>query len=317
MEKNVQLEQDVDRCIYTYRTLENGDVIAINNLTGETHETTEAVLPVGTWFIFPEEQEANRERKKRQAESQKRRDTSRELGDFYFVKGEQGFPDLSPQTLARLIYLETYIGYANQTNKSRNKLMKTQKTQMRREDLPEVLKVSRSLADEFWNEVSPKYVTADDEGLLYSNSEVFIRGALKRKEYTAYQKFYRDGIQSVYLSLKPSKHRYLGYVYQMLRFVNFEFNVLCFNPDETNKDKIEPMTVRQFCEEIGFDVSNWCRLENVYRNLRFKVGDNLEKFCAFVTDGGNKADMRIIVNPRIIYGGTDYQKVGALDIIFR
>lgn len=302
---------------YEYRTTEDGRTVAINTRTGEVHKAVNLLTPEGSHVLTPEDQQRNRERKEQREQNQRRRNASNEFGDFYFIKGEQEFPELSPQTLARLIYLETYIGYANQTNKSRNKLMKTQKTQMRREDLPEVLKVSRSLADEFWNEVSPKYVTADDEGLLYSNSEVFIRGALKRKEYTAYQKFYRDGIQSVYLSLKPSKHRYLGYVYQMLRFVNFEFNVLCFNPDETNKDRIEPMTVRQFCEEIGFNVSNWCRLENVYRNLRFKVGDNLEKFCAFVTDGGNKADMRIIVNPRIIYGGTDYQKVGALDIIFR
>lgn len=302
---------------YEYRTTEDGRIVAINTRTGEIHRAVNLLTPEGSHVLTPEDQQRNRERKKRQAESQKRRDTSRELGNFYFVKSEQEFPDLSPQTLARLIYLETYIGYADQTDKSRNKLIKTQKTQMRREDLPEVLKVSRSLADEFWNEVSPKYVTADEKDFLYSNSKVFIRGALKRKEYTEYQKFYKNGIQSVYLSLKPSKHRYLGYVYQMLRFVNIEYNVLCSNPDETDRDKIELMTVRQFCEEIGFDVSNWCRLENVYRNLRFKVGENLEKFCAFVTDGGNKADMRIIVNPRIIYGGTDYQKVGALDIIFR
>lgn len=302
---------------YEYRTTEDGRTVAINTRTGEIHKALNLLTPEGSHVLTPEDQQRNRERKEQREQNQRRKNASNEFGDFYFMRSEQEFPELSPQTLARLIYLETYIAYADKTAKHKNKLMKTRKTQMRREDLPEVLKVSRSLADEFWNEVSPKYVTADEEGLLYSNSEVFIRGTLKKKEFTAYQKFYKNGIQSVYLSLKPSKHRYLGYVYQMLRFVNFEFNVLCFNPDETNRDKIEPMTVRQFCDEIGFDVSNWCRLENVYRNLRFKVGDNLEKFCAFVTDGGNKADMRIIVNPRIIYGGTDYQKVGALDVIFR
>lgn len=317
MEKNVQLEQDVDRCIYTYRTLENGNVIAINNSTGEVHETAEAVVPIGTRFILPEEQEANRERKKRQAESQKRRDTSRELGDFYFVKSGQEFPDLSPQTLARLVFLETYVGYADKSDKKRNRLMLTQKTPMRRENLKKVLGLSKTKVCEFWNEVSPAYITEDVDGYLRSNADVFVRGTLKRREYTAYQRFYRNGIRSIYNSIESTQHRYLGYVYQMLRFINLEYNILCSNPDERDKDKIQPMTVREFCDEIGFDVSNWHRLEKVYRNLRFTVDDTPVKFCAFVTDGGNKADMRIIINPRIIYGGTDYRKVDALDIIFR
>lgn len=316
-EKNIQLEHGVDRYIYTYHTGENGNMIAVNNQTGELHETSEVVVPVGTRFILPEEQEANRERKKRQEESQKRRDTSRELGDFYFVKVEQEFPGLSPQTLARLVFLETYVGYADKSDKNRNRLMLTQKTQMKREDLKKILKLSKSKVCDFWKEVSPAYITEDSDGYLYSNTDVFMRGTLKRREYTAYQRFYRDGIRAIYNSVESTQHRYLGYVYQMLRFTNFEYNVLCKNPDERDKEKIQPITVREFCAEIGFDFSNWHRLEKVYRTLRFVVDGVSLKFCAFVTDGGNKADMRIIINPRVIYGGTDYRKVDALDIIFR
>lgn len=316
-EKNIHLEQGVDRYIYTYHTGENGNMIAVNNQTGELHETSEVVVPVGTRFILPEEQEANRERKKRQEESQKRRDTSRELGDFYFVKGEQEFPGLSPQTLARLVFLETYAGYTDKSDRKRNRLMLTQKTPMKRENLQKILGLSKTKVCEFWNEVSPAYIMEDADGYLYSNADVFVRGALKRREYTAYQRFYRNGIRSIYNSVKSTQHRYLGYVYQMLRFINVEYNVLCINPDETDKEKVQPMTVREFCNEIGFDISNWHRLEKVYRNLRFTADDTPVKFCAFVTDGGNKADMRIIVNPRIIYGGTDYRKVDALDIISR
>lgn len=311
-EKNVQREQGVSCDIYTFTTNDIGKTIAINNRTGEVHETTRPILPVGTRFILPEELEAIRERKKRQAGSQERRDTSRKLGDFYFVKGEQEFPDLSPQTLARLVYLETYIGYADKTDKKRNKLMKTQKTQMRREDLPEVLGLSDTAVYEFVREVSPAYIMEDDAGFLYSNAEIFVRGALKRREYTSYQKFYRDGIQKIYRSVEKSQHRYLGYMFQMLPYINVEFNILCHNPDETDLDKIHPLTIGEFCNEIGFDVSHLNRLKNTYSKLRFDVDGKQVRFCAFVTDGGERKDMRIFINPRVLYAGTNYDKVEIL-----
>lgn len=297
---------------YEYRTTEDGGTVAINTRTGEIHKAVNLLTPEGSHVLTPEDQQRNRERKEQREQNQRRRNASNEFGDFYFIRGEQEFPELSPQTLARLIYLETYIAYVDKTNKHKNKLMKTRKTQMKRDDLTEVLGLSETAVYEFMREVSPEYVTEDENGLLFSNAEIFVRGALKRREYTSYQKFYKDGIQKIYRSVKKSQHRYLGYLFQMLPYINVEFNILCHDPAETDLDKIHPLTIGEFCDKIGYDVSHLNRLKNIYSKLRFDVDGKQVRFCAFVTDGSERKDMRIFVNPRVLYAGTRYDKVEIL-----
>lgn len=301
---------------YDYITGADGKQIAVKATTGECHDTITLTVPLGTQLITPEQQRENAESKNRREAEHWRRATNASLGQFCLVETSQDFPDLSPQTAARLVFINTYSDY---TSGGLNKLFKNPKTKIpvMRRDLPDILRLSRKAADEFFNETSPKYLIKSDDDALSVNGSIFLRGRLKRKQYNPYQKIYIDGVRKLYSMVQPSQHKHLGYLFKMLPYVNLEYNVLCHNPLESNLDDIQLMTVSEFCGAIGYDISNWHRLNKIYKNLRFDVDGKQVRFCAFVTDGGNTSDMRIFVNPRVLYNGSDFNKVEVLGAFCR
>ena len=103
----------------------------------------------------------------------------------------------------------------------------------------------------------------------------------------------------------------------MLPYINLEFNVLCKNPLETDLERIEPLSLKEFCAEIGYDTSQINRLLNIYRKLTFDVKGKQENFCAFVFDGINRNKSKIFINPNVLYNGSNYRRVKILGMFCR
>lgn len=291
---------------------EHGNPYKINPSTGEVRLGAERPIFEGDKIVTPEQQEANKKYIDSLKRAAGRRTASRDLGKYFFISGGQRFSDLKPQTAARLIYLQTFCDFAEDKG---NRLKLNTKQDMCRSDLQKVLGLSYDATNAFWKEVNPNYLTEDDSGLIFSNPDVFIRG--KIKPGNSYYRAYCTGVRKLYRDTPKSKHKHLGYIFSILPFVNTEFNVLCYNPDEKDIDGIEFMTLADFCDLIGFDRSNLHRLLAIYRELRFTAtdrngGKHTERFVSIVYDGIDRAEARIYVNPRILYSGSDYKQVQVL-----
>lgn len=293
---------------YEHIVNDNGETKLINTRTGEITETVYVDIPVGSRIYTPEEQEAYRKRKELEQKKNFRRAANADLGkNFYFVPSEQDFMDVSPQTAARLIYLATYTEFET------GRLMRTRKTPIQKADLPEILNISESSTKSFWREVHPRYLHIDDDGNIFAETGVFQRGYLKRcSKGTEYQKIFCESVQKIYKATDISQHRHLGYIFHMLPYINYEYNVLCYNTDETEVDKIDLITLQDFCSGIGYKLHNLNRLINIFKNLTFDVDGRQERFCAFVYDGTDRNTAKIVVNPHILYNGTDYRHVSIL-----
>lgn len=102
----------------------------------------------------------------------------------------------------------------------------------------------------------------------------------------------------------------------MLPYINYEWNTLCYNPSEKDKEKLktEAITILEFCDLIGYDKTKYKRLMNTYNEITFNINGSQQKFCAFVVQGTNLDDSHIIINPNILYSGTDKSKVEAYGI---
>lgn len=289
--------------ILDYRSF--GDkLLEVNPETGEIGRTFRPVEN-GSIIYTPEQQEAYRKRKEIEKEKRLRRDAQDELGYFYFVKSNMTFSDLIPETATKLVYLNTYLDY-------NNRLMLSERRQMQKKDLEDVLKISPATMKRFWKSVSPKYIINTKDGLMSSCPDI-IRGDLPKVEaFQAYQKFYLDGIRKLYAEADNKHHKHLGYVFQLLPYVNIEYNILCFNPFEKNLTDIRPMSVKDFCQQIGYDNSHLNRLLSLYGKIRFDVDGKPQQFCAFSYDGLHREEMLIFVNPHIFYGGSDFRKVEVL-----
>lgn len=292
---------------YSYLKDETGQNYAVNHSTGEITKAVTITVPEGTISYTPMQQEAYRKRKEISKLNYWVKKNNEELGQFFFVTQKEDFCDISPQNVARLIYLNTFVDYNN------NRLMLTQRTPMHHRDLAKVLTLSKAAVSSFWQEVSPEYLTEESNGLIISNSNIFSKGKLKYKgQYEKYQKFYIDGIRTLYKATDANKHKYLGCVFKMLPFINFQYNILCYNPEETDIKKIETISLFEFCKLIGFDYSHLNRLLKIYKKLTFDVNGKNERFCSFVSDGLHRSESKIIVNPHILYNGTNFKNIEIL-----
>lgn len=118
-----------------------------------------------------------------------------------------------------------------------------------------------------------------------------------------YQQIFVSSVQELYRKTRPQQHRYLGYVFQMLPYINIEYNILCTNPTEENLDLISHITLDDFCAAIGYSKNQRARLMRVYASITFSVDRKQEQFCAFVTPGADLGRTKIFVNPHILYHG--------------
>lgn len=292
----------------------DGNNIKVNTSTGEVRVGHERTIYDGDIVLTPEMREAQKEYWKREADKAqkkaRRRKISKENGDHYFVPRLHRFPDLKPQTAARLIYLFTYADYSERGGH----LMLTHKREMRKKDLQKVLGLSADTVNAFLDEVCPLYMTIDDKGCIAATSVAFQRGRLT--DGRTYHRLYGQWVRCLYKELPSRKHRYLGYIFQLLPHINIEYNVLCYNPTEEDNGKIEFMCLGDFCKEIDFDSSHAERLLEKYKEIRFPVtdqkGTHLEKFFSVTYCGLNRHNAKMYINPRILYSGAHPEHVEQL-----
>lgn len=296
---------------YEFITTENGERKAISLATGEITDVITREMPVGTISYTPEQQEQYKERRKHDLErlelerkNKKKYRRNSPLGNYFFTKTLNEFDELTNETVARLVYLITFMDY-------QNRLMINHAKQMNKKDIAKVLGVSSSTALRFWSEVSPKYIRESVCGLIVTDDTTFLKGKITNN--TSLMQCYIDGIRKLYEQSEKSKHKYLGYIFKMLPYVHTEYNILCRNPYEDDLSKIEALNIKDFCKIINYDVTRYHKLKRIYKDILFKISDNKgthsERFCSFVDDGIHHSKAMMIINPRIFYVGDDFKAV--------
>ena len=288
---------------------ESGKSFAVQRSTGEISDAVTVVVPEGTYFKTPEQQKADRRRneglrKKLEQDAAKREknQTLGELGRYFFVVCGC-FQNLSDATVARLVFLASHLAYNS------GKLNKTQRTPLRRKDLPALMQLSCRTVDRFMKEAEA-YIGEDSDGCLRMRGDVFIRGSLPKGQYMMLQRLYITAVRHLYHETPACKHRALGKIFRLLLYVNREYNILCWNPDESYLHNVDPLTFAEFGSLCGYDVNKLSRLKTALRELTFEVGARRAHFCSFVSP---KAGQTVLIfNPRILYNGSNYQYVESL-----
>lgn len=289
---------------YTYIAEQN---LAIDNETGEVLKTISAVFPVGSRIETPKQQQRNKELRERQKQQEIRKMLYRNNNPkFTFIQAEHHYKDINPENVGRLMFLSTYLGYDS------NVLLMTQKTELHKKDLPNLMNLSNTTFLRFWNDVNGKYLTENADGYVCITNDFFARGRLT-KIHTEWQKLYVGAMRNLYHMLPTSGHRYIGFLFQMLPFVNIEYNILCHNPYETDIEKIIPLTLSEFCLACGYKTAEQrARLIKKYSHIQFDIDGHKELFCSFVTNLANIDDSKIYINPNVLYKGSKWDEVKIL-----
>lgn len=292
----------------------------VSQKTGEVKETVTFFVERGSYVVTPEQQiQRQRAREEREHRTIERGGKRKEK--FVFVDANTSFEDISPAMVTRLIYLSTYAAYKEKRTKESvradlgNPLIK-EGGHLKRKDIAGVLQLSERSAANFLKEVCPEYIQEDSGGFLYLNSRFFTRGGLKKKCFKRYQQIYTIGVRRLYEASRGKNHKQLGYVFMMIPFINIEHNILCWNPEEKDKEKVVPMTPKEFCSEIGGSYPNLSRLMNVYRSIQFDVCGRKEHFCKLICNWNDQRNAKICINPAVIYAGAENNRLEITRLYF-
>lgn len=242
---------------------------------------------------------------------------SEELGGYIhmcYVKNEILFNrlDIDRANISRLIYLSTFIDY---NDRQENLLIKYGQHKiieaMTRTDIKKILKLADTAFKSFMSDMKRNNLIYEANGKFYISNEYFSKGDcnFNKKEYT---RIYIDTTRLLYESCTSRQHKQLSYIYQLVPYMNYELNILCSNPLETDFTKLNKLSLKDICELLEVSTEN--------RSMR-KLRDELLKF--YITIDGNKyyflSYARIlngyglkdyfIINPQIVWGGRDVEQL--------
>lgn len=241
----------------------------------------------------------------------------RELGDFVwniYKISEPYCKEIKPSSLTRIMYLSTFLSYSGY-------LANANKTAMNRKDIFNTLNVSKREFETFMSEMRENKIVYLKDDKWYINNEIFYKGKIPRKDLATYSekglyfiRLYCDGIQKLYKSATTRSHKTLSYIFQMIPYINRKYNILCWNPLETDINKIQAIRLGEYCDLIGYNPTNVTRLFNILFEPTFVLPDGSTK-CAvrYVADKSTqKKTYKIFINPRVYYAGDDWEQVEVL-----
>ena len=275
----------------------------------------------GTILYSAEDREMAKQRYQTTINNEELKRYTRLHGGFSMLRTDKDYLNsLSPATAGRLVYLSTHIDYNNDPKKccvSKLVVIKNKiKYPIKKSDLNDILRLKKTATQAFFNECSKAGFIEDhgSEGLLLIGP--FYKGGGRKSDKKA--KLYCNTIQDLYGKLDSKGHKYFGYVAKLIPYINKEWNYVCKNPEEQDIRKIHPFNMKEICSELDLSEKHTNRLKEAWNRAIFDYGGYKQSLCAFVSSNTNYGTQTsIIVNPHLIYSGTNYQNVIGFEPFFR
>ena len=231
-------------------------------------------------------------------------------GEFFwslYNTGQDYHPNVSDDMLAKIIYLLTYLDYKKNMLVIRSNASDAYRP-MTKEDVKNVIRLHRCNFPRFWNDLKSSGIIAENESGELMVCDSFKRGKIdgRKTQGMSKIKMYSRAIRYVYENTDVRSHKYLSYLYRLIPFINLKYNVLCLNPLETDKHKVNPLTTKELCELIGIEgrKDNADRLINKLFKLMF-FDKNKDKLSVITTIKRIKNDevcQYITINPQFYAG---------------
>ena len=229
-------------------------------------------------------------------------------GEFFWTTyddGETYYPDIPDDMLAKIIYLLTYLDYDKNILVVRDSVTEPYRP-MLRDDVRKVIRLHRSKFDNFWKKLMATGIISENEDGSLSVSSHFFRGKLSKgdKQGTAAMKIFTHAVRYLYENTEVRSHRYLAYLYRLIPYISLKYNILCFNPLETQDTNIRKMTAKDLCELLGMDESNQKRLIDTLFKLSFvdKKGDKRSVITVVTNYRNDERRNFILINPQFYSG---------------
>lgn|GEM_PF-1850474 len=221
------------------------------------------------------------------------------------------FPNLKKADIARLMYLGTLVEWETGILKyGYGKGIET----ITYKNFHEVVKLSKNRAYPLLNQLlESKVLNKNIHNELIMNKELFYRGrkenfpmTIKDKKFT---RLFRKTVQRLFTNASSQQMNSIAIIYMILPFLNLYTNIISHNPDEIDINKINPMTLGQLADMLGY--KDYRKLKTTLNSV--KIGESYV-FGFFYTEN-DKRTMKIVVNPKVVFAG-DGEQLGLLNTLF-
>lgn len=216
-------------------------------------------------------------------------------GNFYFLFYEMLDKVIKKQYIVRFLYLCTYMDYGNTLLYGNSK---GDKRYMVEKDLIGVFNVGRTESIATKNIlIENNLIEITENNNIKINDSFCLKGKLKQSQKeTEMVRIFENAIKELYIKLLPREHKKIGLLISILPYINYYYNIVCYNPSCKFKADIKPMYLKEVCGRIGYTDTHVGRLKRDLLNLR--VGGELVIMFS-QTDNAQF----ITVNPRVYYKG--------------
>lgn len=218
-------------------------------------------------------------------------------GSFYFDFYLKIEKILDAQLLVRTLYLCSYLDYNNKiVNKGKN---------VYERDLPYILRISEKQTKRDVDKlIKNNILIIDKDNSLYINKLYFRKGDIVKKEAVESIRIFDDAIKELYEKCKPREHKKLALLYKLIPYINNNWNIVCKNIHEENKELIIPYQLKEIAELLG--EKNITRFKNNLLNLT--IGGEPVVMIQLVFNRS-----RILINPKVYYKGTRLKDVKSIE----
>lgn len=273
------------------------DTIHVKEISEETGEVIEYTKPV-----YSPEAQTKLDENKNTLLSQKDLHLylKEEYGNFFFYfYNKLDSYDIKPQYKVRFLYLASYLDYNSNLLVARGEY--NVKIQLNRQMMKDILKLKDA---EFKNTIKILATSGllIKDGRHYKlNTDCGIKGDMcKTKEM--YTRVFIKSIRELYDKCDPINHKQLYYLFKILPYINTNFNIPGKNTSIDIMGRIEPLTIKELCEKIGYDNTSSNKLWKILRG--FKIGEDYV-VCKHTIDENEY----IAINPKVYYAGTRIENV--------
>ena len=259
--------------------------------------------------FFTQEEQANLERHKEIMEiTRKTKQTPKEHTYFKrFITNFNKIEDLDAKTITRLMYLATYVSYKD------NLLTYDNGNPLKRKDIKKIMGLGDTTFKSFFAEIISKgYLIETPDGYKLSTN-IIHKGETKLRpldDHERYVKIYIQAMRKMYNSVTTHQHKFLGYVFQMLPYVNIYHNILCLNPFEKDIENIRPLTFSDMLNDLGLCEHNINQFRTTAEKVLFDINGEEQHFLCYVLNAEvkSKNDGVVIINPNILYGESEIRR---------
>lgn len=273
----------------TREKLNSQNILYVDELTGEIVGRKDDVRYVVT-------------NKQHEAIEAKRAKERNKTDNFIFAIFKQCEPlmeqhELEPSDISRIILLATYVNYNGM-------LMMTERKPMTKTDIKKITRCTNDATfySFFNNVIKADLLKQIGDKTFTINDKFFTKGELGKTvigNQVACRLFIPE-IQSIFERVKARDIKKLGYLFQLLPHVSYEYNMICWNPTERVIDYIDPMTIGQVADILELSEKGFELMFDSLKQIMTK--DNQPIIGQFKTRKDNREN-KVIINPKILYRG--------------